>query len=80
MHGAPALDQASNDVIAACPIGAEASLTTSAGRRAFVYRFDRSVPGKGESERGAFHSLEIPYVFGTFQTRGFRWLPFTSTD
>ena len=80
MHGAPALDQASNDVIAACPIGAEAALTTSAGRRAFVYRFDRSVPGKGESDLGAFHSLEIPYVFGTFQTRGFRWLPFTSTD
>ena len=80
MHGAPALDQASNDVVAACPIGAEAALTTSAGHRAFVYRFDRSVPGKGESDLGAFHSLEIPYVFGTFQTRGFRWLPFTSTD
>ena len=80
IHGAPALDQASNDVVAACPIGAEAALTTSAGRRAFVYRFDRSVPGKGESDLGAFHSLEIPYVFGTFQTRGFRWLPFTSTD
>ena len=80
VHGAPALDQASNDVVAACPIGAEAALTTSAGRHAFVYRFDRSVPGKGESDLGAFHSLEIPYVFGTFQTRGFRWLPFTSTD
>jgi para-nitrobenzyl esterase len=80
IHGAPALDQASNDVVAACPIGAEAALTTSAGRRAFVYRFDRSVPGKGESDLGAFHSLEIPYVFGTFQTRAFRWLPFTSTD
>ena len=80
LHGNPAIDQASNDILMACPVGAEAALTTSAGRRAFVYRFDRSVPGKGESELGAFHSLELPYVFGTFQARTFSWLPFTSTD
>ena len=80
LHGNPAIDQASNDILGACPIGAEAALTTSAGRRAFVYRFDRSVPGKGEWELGAFHSLEVPYVFGTFQAHAFSWLPFTSTD
>ena len=80
LHGNPAIDQASNDILAACPIGAEAALTTSAGRRAFVYRFDRSVPGMGEWELGAFHSLELPYVFGTFQAHAFSWLPFTSTD
>ena len=80
LHGIPAIDQATNDIVVACPVGAEAALTTSAGRRAFVYRFDRSVPGKGESELGAFHSLELPYVFGTFQARTFSWLPFTSTD
>jgi len=79
-HGAPAIDQATNDIVAACPIGAEAALTANTGRRAFVYRFDRSVPGKGESELGAFHSLELPYVFGTFQVRAFGWLPFTPTD
>jgi para-nitrobenzyl esterase len=79
LHGNPAIDQASNDIFA-CLVGAEAALTTSAGRRAFVYRFDRSVPGKGESELGAFHSLELPYVFGTFQAHAFSWLPFTSTD
>jgi para-nitrobenzyl esterase len=79
-HGAPAIDQASNDIVAACPIGAEAALTSNTGRRAFVYRFDRSVPGKGEAELGAFHSLELPYVFGTFQGRTFGWLPFTPTD
>ena len=79
-HGAPAVDQASNDIVAACPIGAEAALTTNTGRRAFVYRFDRSIPGKGESELGAFHSVELPYVFGTFQVRTFSWLPFTPTD
>ncbi len=80
MSGAPAIDQASNDIVAACPIGAEAALTTAAGQRAFVYRFDRSVPGQGEAELGAFHSLELPYVFGTFQARSFSWLPFTATD
>ena len=70
-HGAPAIDQATNDIVAACPIGAEAALTANTGRRAFVYRFDRSVPGKGEAELGAFHSIELPYVFGTFQARVF---------
>ena len=80
MHGTPAIDQASNDIGAACPTGAEAALTTSAGHHAFVYRFDRSVPGKGETQLGAFHSLEIPYVFGTFQDRMLNWLPFSATD
>ena len=80
LHGNPAIDQASSDILVACPVGAEAALTTSAGRRAFIYRFDRSVPGKGESELGAFHALELPYVFGAFQARTFSWLPFTSAD
>ena len=80
MHGTPAIDQASNDIGAACPTGAEAALVTAAGHHAFVYRFDRSVPGKGESQLGAFHSLEIPYVFGTFDDRMMNWLPFTATD
>ena len=79
-HGDPAIDQASNDIVAACPSGAEAALTTSAGQHAYLYRFDRSVPGKGESTLGAFHSIEIPYVFGTFKARTFSWLPFDSTD
>ncbi len=80
VHGNPAVDQASNDILGACPVGAEAALTTSAGRHVYIYRFDRSVPGKGESELGAFHSLELPYVFGTFQARAFNWLPFSATD
>jgi len=80
VHGVVAVDQASNDIVAGCPIGAEAALTTSAGQRAFLYRFDRSVPGDGESTLGAFHSLEIPYVFGTFHARTFSWLPFNATD
>jgi len=80
IHGAPALDQATNDILAACPVGAEAALVISAGQRAFVYRFERSVPGMGQSTLGAFHALELPYVFDAFRSRTFSWLPFTSTD
>jgi carboxylesterase type B len=32
-----------------------------------VYGFDRSVPGNGQEELGAFHSVEIPYVFGALR-------------
>jgi para-nitrobenzyl esterase len=80
MHGAAAVDQATNDIGVACPVGAEAALTNNAGHHAFVYLFIRSVPGKGESDLGSFHSLELPYVFGSFQVRTFNWLPFNSTD
>lgn len=80
MHGAAAVDQATNDIVIACPVGAEAALTTNTGHHAFVYLFSRSVPGKGESDLGSFHSLELPYVFDTFQSRSFSWLPFGSTD
>ncbi len=80
MHGASALDQATNDILAACPTGAEAALVTNAGQRAFVYRFERTIPGPGESTLGAFHALELPYVFDTFQARTWSWLKFTPTD
>jgi len=80
MHGDIAVDRASNDMLLACPVGAEATLVGSLGARAFVYRFDRSMPGKGEAKLGAFHGLEVPYVFNTFTVRSWRWLPFTETD
>jgi para-nitrobenzyl esterase len=80
LHGDAGFDQASNDILGACPTGAEAALTANAGARAFVYRFDRSVPGRGQSTLGAFHSLEIPYVFGTLTSQSFNWLPFDATD
>lgn len=75
-----AIDQATNDMMMQCPVGAIAALTTAAGQRVFVYKFDRSVPGKGESDLGAFHGLEIPYVFHAFDDPGWRWLPFSETD
>jgi len=80
LHGDIAVDRASNDMLAACPIGAEAALVTSVGARAFVYRFDRAIPGKGEPKLGAFHGLELPYVFNSFTSRSWRWLPFTPLD
>jgi carboxylesterase type B len=80
MHGDIAVDQASNDMLMACPVGAETALVQRAGARAFLYRFDRSIPGKGEPKLGAFHGLEIPFVFDTFTARSWRWLPFTETD
>ena len=64
---AAGVDQAANDIVGACPVGAMATLTNAAGQHVFVYRFDRSIPGKGQGELGAFHSLEIPYVFGTLR-------------
>jgi para-nitrobenzyl esterase len=75
-----AIDQASNDMLMACPIGAMAALTRAQGPKVFVYKFDRTIPGKGESKLGAFHSLELPYVFNSFHDRDWRWLPFTAAD
>jgi para-nitrobenzyl esterase len=80
VRGSAGLDQAANDLIAVCPIGAMAALTSAAGLRVFVYRFDRTIPGKGEAELGAFHSLEVPYVFGSLQDREWKWLPAISDD
>jgi para-nitrobenzyl esterase len=80
LHKDLAIDQGSNDMLMACPIGALAGLTRAAGRKVFVYKFDRSIPGKGEATLGAFHGLEIPYVFNNFHDRGWQWLPFTEAD
>ena len=77
---AAGVDQAANDIVAACPIGAMAALTDNAGQHVFVYRFDRSIPGKGQGELGAFHSLEIPYVFAALRDPTWQWLPFTPDD
>jgi para-nitrobenzyl esterase len=57
-----------------------ATLLLEAGQKTFVYRFDRTIPGKGAADLGAFHSLEIPYVFRAFEDPAWRWLPITSAD
>jgi para-nitrobenzyl esterase len=45
-----------------------------------VYQFRRSIPGKGESEMGSFHSLELAYVFGALHSPAWTWLPFQKAD
>jgi para-nitrobenzyl esterase len=80
IHRDAAIDQASNDMLVACPLGAMATLSLASGQKAFVYRFDRTIPGKGAADLGAFHSLELPYVFRAFEDPSWRWLPFTSAD
>ncbi len=80
VHRTAGVDQAANDIVGVCPVGAMAELTDAAGQHVFVYRFDRSVPGKGQGELGAFHSIEIPYVFGALRDPTWQWLPFTPDD
>jgi para-nitrobenzyl esterase len=79
-HPEAAVDQARNDMTIACPIGSVASLLTAAGHKVFVYRFDRTVPGKGEAALGSFHSIELPYVFRAFQDHSWQWLHFGGED
>jgi para-nitrobenzyl esterase len=69
-----------NDVAAACPGMAMASLHATTGHHAYVYQFDREIPGDGKKALGAFHGLEIPYVFGTFLDPSWNWLPFEPVD
>jgi para-nitrobenzyl esterase len=80
IHRDAGIDQAGNDVVVACPVGAMATLVRAAGQKAYVYRFERAVPGQGAATLGAFHSLEIPYVFHAFQDSAWRWLPFGDAD
>ena len=69
-----------NDVICACPGMAMSTLHAETGRRAYMYQFLRSIPGKGQKTLGSFHSLELPYVFGAFKQPSWTWLPFESID
>jgi para-nitrobenzyl esterase len=77
---AAGVDKAVGDIGFVCPVGAMAALTSDAGQRVYVYRFDRSVPGRGEEELGAFHSLEVPFVFGALRDPTWHWMPFTPED
>jgi len=75
-----AADEWLNDALMTCPSAAMAALHAAAGRRTFVYQFRRSIPGKGQSDLGSFHSLELPYVFGALHSPVWSWLPFEKLD
>ena len=80
LHRTEAADGWLNDVIGTCPGMAMASLHARAGHHAYFYLFDREVPGKGQQSLGSFHSMELPYVFGTLRQPMWTWLPFEETD
>jgi carboxylesterase type B len=80
MHKDIGVDRAFEEVLAECPIGAMGTLESAAGQHAYLYQFNRVVPGKGADALGAFHALEVPYVFNTFDDVLWRWLPVTQTD
>jgi para-nitrobenzyl esterase len=75
-----AADEWLNDALMTCPSEAMANLNAAVGGVSFVYQFRRSVPGKGESDLGSFHSLELPYVFGAIGSSIWGWLPFEKAD
>jgi len=75
-----AADEWLNDALMSCPAAAMAALNAAAGRASFLYQFRRSIPGKGESGLGSFHSLELPYVFGALRHPAWNWLPFAKLD
>ena len=75
-----AADEWLNDALMTCPAAAMATLNAAAGHLSFVYQFRRSIPGKGESYLGSFHSLELPYVFGALRNPAWSWLPFAKLD
>ncbi|MGD0364003.1 MAG: carboxylesterase family protein [Bryobacteraceae bacterium] len=78
---AAAADEWLNDALMTCPADAMAALNAAAGRASFVYQFRRSIPGKGESTLGSFHSLELPYVFGQLRNPVWSsWLAFGKPD
>ena len=75
-----AADEWLNDALMTCPAAAMATLNAAAGRPSFLYQFRRSIPGKGESDLGSFHSLELPYVFGALRNPVWGWLTFQKVD
>ena len=76
-----AADEWLNDALMTCPAAAMATLHSAAGHPSFVYQFRRSMPGKGESALGSFHSLELPYVFGALRNPVWStWLKFQKLD
>ena len=56
------------DVEFHCPISTEAMWHSAAHHPTFEYELDHAIPG--QEAKGALHSAELPYVFGSFPTSG----------
>jgi para-nitrobenzyl esterase len=50
-----------------------------ASKTVFTYYFDRVIPWPAHPEFGAFHTSEVPYVFGTIGKLDRPWLPVDRT-
>lgn len=59
-----------------CPAYLMAGSAVAAGRRAWVYEFERQRPGPGGEALRAYHGAEIPYVFDTHDP----WFPASEQD
>jgi para-nitrobenzyl esterase len=62
--------------LASLALWAEARTTTS-GQRVYVYQFAHTYPGPDSAEYGAFHTAEVPYIFGVLDQQG---RPFNDAD
>jgi para-nitrobenzyl esterase len=51
-----------------CPITTEALWHAAAHHSTFLYELDHAIPG--QEAKGALHSAELPYVFGSFPKSG----------
>lgn len=69
-----ALVQLATDLYFTCPARMAARATARTSRNVYLYQFNRVLPG-GES-LGAFHSMELGYVFGVETA----WLPWQPAD
>ena len=63
-----AADQWSADTRFRCPAVAQSAWHTAAHHPAYLYQFDRAIPG--HEALGARHSGELPYVFGSWPKSG----------
>jgi para-nitrobenzyl esterase len=53
-----------------------ANMESSQGKKVYVYRFTRKVPGRGEyAKYGAFHTGEVPYAYGNLKFVDRPWEP-----
>lgn len=59
-----------------CPSLELATYMANSDKSSHVYLFSRARPGKTAAEIGAYHGIEIPYVFNTHD----QWLPTNDTD
>jgi len=71
-------NQITSDMYFRCPAALIASWQVRAHQRAYLYQFERAIPG--QENVGAVHSAELPYVFGSFPKTGNLAGRFTKVD